>query len=110
MGNWNWDLSSTYGKDEIDMFTRDSANASLFAETGQTPTNFYDGTYTQTQWTSNLDVTREIDIGMSAPMTLAFGAEYREETWEAAPRRRGLALSGRRPVVPRHQPLGLRQA
>ncbi len=36
-GAWNWDLSSTYGKDEIDMFTRDSANASLYAQTGQTP-------------------------------------------------------------------------
>jgi iron complex outermembrane recepter protein len=82
-GAWNWDLSSTYGKDEIDMFTRHSANASLFAETGQTPVNFYDGTYTQTQWTSNLDVTREIDLGMSSPMNLAFGAEHREETWEA---------------------------
>lgn len=85
VASWNWDLSSTYGKDEIDMFTRDSANASLFAQTGQTPRNFYDGTYTQTQWTSNLDVTREFDIGLPGAMTLAFGAEYREETWEAAP-------------------------
>lgn len=85
VGVWNWDLSSTYGKDEIDMFTRDSANASLFAETGQTPVDFYDGTYTQTQWTTNLDITREIDIGMAAPMNLAFGAEYREESWEAGP-------------------------
>jgi iron complex outermembrane recepter protein len=84
-GKWDWDLSSTYGKDEIDMFTRDSANASLFAETGQTPTDFYDGTYSQIQWTSNLDIKREIDVGMAGPMNLAFGAEYREETWEAEP-------------------------
>ena len=84
-GAWSWDLASTYGEDEIDMFTRDSANASLFAETGQTPVNFYDGTYTSTQWTTNLDLTREIDVGMAGPMNLAFGLEYREETWEAAP-------------------------
>ena len=75
-----------YGKDEIDMFTRDSANASLFAATGQTPTNFYDGTYTRTQWTSNLDVDqRDSTSASTAPMNFAFGAEYRKETWEASP-------------------------
>jgi iron complex outermembrane recepter protein len=82
---WTWDLSSAYGEDEIDMFTRDSANASLYANTGATPVNFYDGTYTQTQWTTNLDFTREIDAGMAKPMLLALGSEYREETWEAGP-------------------------
>jgi iron complex outermembrane recepter protein len=84
-GTWHWDVSSSYGKDEIDMFTRDSANASLYAATGETPTSFYDGTYTQTQWTSNLDLTKEIEIGLAAPMNLAFGAEYRKETWTADP-------------------------
>ena len=84
-GTWDWDVSSSYGKDEIDMFTRDSANASLYGQTGQTPTNFYDGTYTQTQWTSNADITKEFDIGLAGPMNLAFGAEYRKETWTAEP-------------------------
>ena len=82
-GAWNWDLSSTYGKDEIDLFTRNSANASLYANTGETPEDFYDGTYTQQQWTTNLDVTRAFAVLGS--LNLAFGAEYREETWEAAP-------------------------
>jgi iron complex outermembrane receptor protein len=85
MGTWTWDFSSSFGEDEIDMFTRDSANASLYANTGQTPVNFYDGTYTQTQWTTNAEVTREIEVGLAGPLSLAFGAEYREETWEAAP-------------------------
>ena len=82
-GTWNWDVSSTYGEDEIDMFTRDSANASLYAATGETPTNFYDGTYTGTQWTSNVDITKEFDIGLAKSMNFAFGAEYRKETWTA---------------------------
>ena len=85
IGTWNWDVGTTYGKDDIDMFTRDSANASLYANTGQTPVNFYDGTYTSTQWTTNVDLTKEFDFGFEEPLTLAFGAEYREETWEAAP-------------------------
>jgi iron complex outermembrane receptor protein len=85
VGTWSWDFSSTYGTDEIDMFTRDSANASLYANTGATPFNFYDGTYTQTQWTTNADLGKEFDVGLGAPLNLAFGVEYREETWEAAP-------------------------
>jgi iron complex outermembrane receptor protein len=85
VGTWNWDLSSTYGKDEINMFTRGSANASLFANTGATPTNFYDGTYTQIQWTSNFDVTKEIADVMGGSLNIAFGAEYRDESWEAEP-------------------------
>jgi iron complex outermembrane recepter protein len=84
-GTWDWDISSTYGEDDMDIFTRDSANATLFSQTGATPVNFYDGNYTQTQWTSNLDVTKEFDIGLAAPMNLAFGAEYRQEEWTASP-------------------------
>ena len=85
IGTFTWDLSSSYGEDQIDMFTRDSANATLFADTGQTPVNFYDGTYTQTQWTTNLDFSKEFEIGLSEPLHFAFGAEYREENWEAGP-------------------------
>jgi iron complex outermembrane receptor protein len=83
--SWTWDFSSTYGKDDIDLFTRNSANASLYAQTGETPVNFYDGTYTTTQWTTNADITKRFDVGLPGDMTLAFGAEYRKETWEAAP-------------------------
>jgi iron complex outermembrane receptor protein len=85
IGEWHWDAASTYGKDEIDMFTRDSANASLYAATGASPTDFYDGTYTASQWTTSVDVIKEFELGMVGPLNFAFGAEYREETWEAAP-------------------------
>jgi len=84
-GEWRWDVASTYGKDEIDMFTRDSANASLFAATGATPTDFYDGTYTASQWTTSVDVIKTFEFGMAGPVNFAFGGEYRRETWEAEP-------------------------
>lgn len=84
-GEWHWDFASTYGKDEIDMYTTESANASLYAATGSTPVDFYDGTYTATQWTTSLDVIREFELGLTGPVNFAFGAEYREETWEAGP-------------------------
>jgi iron complex outermembrane receptor protein len=67
------------------MFTRDSANATLYSQTGPDSGELLRRYYTQTQWTTNLDFTKEFEIGLSAPLHFAFGAEYREETWEAAP-------------------------
>jgi iron complex outermembrane receptor protein len=57
----------------------------MFANTGATPVNFYDGNYTAKQWTTNLDFTKEFEVGMKAPLHFAFGAEYRQEDWIASP-------------------------
>lgn len=81
MAGWNWDLSSTYGQDKNKIFTFDSANASLFVDTHFTPTDFYDGSFKNKEWTTNLDVTREIDLGLAEPLNFAFGAEYRKNTY-----------------------------
>ena len=34
-----------------------------------------------TQWTTTLDVDRDFDAGLAAPLNVAFGAEYRRETY-----------------------------
>jgi iron complex outermembrane receptor protein len=81
-GGWNWDLSTTYGHDKDDISTINSANASLFADTGQTPRNFFDGTFKATEWTSNLDLSRNFDVGMASPLNVALGAETRENKFE----------------------------
>jgi len=78
---WNWDLSTTYGHDKNDIFTINSANASLFADTGFTPTNFYDGAFTGSQWTNNLDIDRSFDLGMASPLNVAFGGEIRRDSF-----------------------------
>lgn len=76
---WSWDLSTTYGRDINDIYTRNSANASLFIDTHFTPTEFYDGTFKSTQWTSNLDIRREFDVGLAEALNVAFGGEYRKD-------------------------------
>jgi iron complex outermembrane receptor protein len=81
-GDWHWDLSTTYGRDKDDIYTRNSANRALYIDTHFTPTEFYDGSFITTQWTTNLDFTREFDVGMAGPLTAAFGAEEREESYE----------------------------
>jgi iron complex outermembrane receptor protein len=78
---WSWDLSSTYGRDSDDISTLDSANASLFAETGQTPTTFFDGTLAASQWTNNLDINRDFNVGFASPLNVAFGVEERRDTY-----------------------------
>lgn len=78
-GKWNWDLSTTYGRDSDDIFTLDSADRSLFINTHTTPTNFYDGTFVNSEWTDNLDVSRPIEIGLAKPLNLAMGVEVRKD-------------------------------
>jgi iron complex outermembrane recepter protein len=79
---WNWDLSSEYGEDHADIYTIDSANNELYLETGATPVDFYDGTFITTQWTSNLDINRDFEVGMAGPLNVAFGGEYRKESYQ----------------------------
>jgi iron complex outermembrane receptor protein len=79
---WNWDLSSTYGGDKPKIYTLNSANSAVYASTGiPTPSNYYDGFLQTTQWTSTLDFNRDFDVGMAGPLNVAFGAEYRRDTY-----------------------------
>ena len=82
---FNWDLAEAYGEDHMDIYTIDSANATLYAATGATPTDFYDGKFISTQSTTTLDFTRDFDLGLAGPLTVAFGAEHRRETWQLGP-------------------------
>src|SRR3546814_19820715 len=76
LGGWQWDLSTTYGKDRIKAYTLGSVNADLFAETGSRQQDFYDGSVRASEWTSNLDISRNIaDIA-----TLAFAGRSEERT------------------------------
>jgi iron complex outermembrane receptor protein len=81
LASWDWDLSTTQGNDHIKLFTLGSANAVLYKQTGATPIDFYDGLLDAQQWTSNLDFSRDFSIGMAGPLNVAFGAEYRRESY-----------------------------
>jgi iron complex outermembrane recepter protein len=79
---WTYDLSITYGSDNDQVNVDTSANPDLYQVTGFTPTDFHVGAFTATQLTTNLDLSHEFDVGLSAPLTLAFGAEARHDTYE----------------------------
>jgi len=78
---WHWDLSGTYGKDRNKIYTLQSANAALFVDTHFTPRDFYDGSFTASEMTINLDITKDFDVGLASPLTVAVGGEGRENTF-----------------------------
>lgn len=88
VGGWNFDLSSTYGVDDIEVRVEDSINASLYVDTsttttkGASPTSFHAGSWTTTQLTNNLDFSKPVEVGLAAPLDVAFGFEQRHETYE----------------------------
>jgi iron complex outermembrane receptor protein len=81
-GDWNYDLSTTYGRDKADIGVANSGNISLFTDTGSTPTSFHAGEFVASQWTTNFDVNHEYMVGWSSPLTVAAGLEYRRDTYD----------------------------
>lgn len=86
--DWNWDFSVTHGADIEKIGTIHSGNASLNGQyvpagqvDGYTQTDFHDGNFRTGQQTVNLDVQREFEVGMTAPLTLAAGLEYRRDAY-----------------------------
>jgi iron complex outermembrane receptor protein len=81
IGETFFDLASTYGKDIIEVYVYHSGNAQLYRDTGFTPTTFHNGDFFATQWTNTLDLTHAVDVGLSEPVNIAGGLEYRYETY-----------------------------
>ena len=90
-GGWKYDLSTTYGKDNHSISVLNSLNRSLYIDTstptrdGFSPSDFHAGDFIGSQWTTNLDVAVPVEVGMASPLTIAAGAEYREDTFEIKP-------------------------
>ena len=82
MSGFHYDLSYTFGQDKNKIYTVDTANASLYADTGFTPTSFYDGSFKATEWTVNADFSREWDLGLAEPLNVAVGLEHRNNAYQ----------------------------
>ena len=79
LSEWDWDLSSTYGRDDADENTAQSINASLGPSS---PTTFHVGELISSEWVNSLDVTRSLTLASENDLTLAFGIQHRYETYE----------------------------
>ncbi|MHA6722366.1 TonB-dependent receptor plug domain-containing protein [Sphingomonas sp. RS2018] len=76
------DLSVVYGNNRFDYRTENSLNASYGP---QSKSSFDSGGLEFGQLTANLDLSREFDVGFATPLTLAVGAEYRDESFKIRP-------------------------
>ena len=81
VAGWAFDMNVGYGKDIDGVYTWNSGVRSLFIDTHSTPTNFYDGSFTASQLTGTIDATHPFNVGMASPLTVALGAEAREDTY-----------------------------
>ena len=81
LSGWDWDLSSTYGRDVVHLGNINSINGDLLADTGSTQSAFNVGGFASGEWTNNLDLRRALDVGLASPLTLALGVEDRYETY-----------------------------
>jgi iron complex outermembrane receptor protein len=80
---WDWDLSAVYGSNDFDHDVTNSLNVSLGEAS---PTSFNVGEYKYAQTSVRFDMTREFDVGgLSNPLNLAWGLEYRNESYETEP-------------------------
>ncbi|WAC63392.1 TonB-dependent receptor [Pseudoxanthomonas sp. SL93] len=79
---WHWDVSATYGRNDIDFVIYNTVNASLGAAQPE-GLRFHPGGNTQTEKGVNFDTGRDFETSFTAePLRMSAGAEWREESFE----------------------------
>ena len=82
VAGWRTDLGVSYGRNDLDYYTVNSINASFGTASKR---DFYAGSLGYDQWLVNLNVSRGFEVGLSAPLNVAGGLEYRRESFEIKP-------------------------
>lgn len=79
--NWNYDLSQTFGENNLAFNITNTVNASL--PYGTSPSSFYAGKLIFKQNTTNFDINRKFTFnGLLSSLNTAFGAEYRLDSYQ----------------------------
>ncbi|WP_343746411.1 TonB-dependent receptor [Chitinophaga sp.] len=78
INQWKIDLSDVYGRNDFSNVISNSLNASLGAKS---PTTFDAGKYNGAQNTASLDISRYFKQALHG-LNVAFGAQYRTETYQ----------------------------
>jgi iron complex outermembrane receptor protein len=79
VGGWDVDLNLVYGRNALEFSTANSLNATYGAAS---PTDFDSGELTYDQLVFGADASRQIDLGLAGPVSLAVGLEARNEGYE----------------------------
>jgi iron complex outermembrane receptor protein len=81
VGEFTFDLSAGYARNEFDFRIKNTLNASIGRNS---KTEFDSGGLRYSQFIANLDVTRNIPVSFKE-LTLAAGLEYRDESYQIRP-------------------------
>lgn len=79
LGDWSYDLSEKYGSNTLRFNMKDVANVTYGATS---PTKIDSGALSFGQATTNLDLFRQLDVGMASPLSVALGGEFRWENYK----------------------------
>lgn len=79
VSDWNYDLSAVYGHNSFQFGVENSFNTSFGGV--NSARKFDSGGLRFGQTTINLDIQREFDVGIGDGLSVAFGAEYRDENF-----------------------------
>ena len=83
VSDWHYDLSAVLGQHSTSFFMRNTINPQLATLRTDIPTEYRPGTYTETDHTINLDLSRVLQTTMlPSPLNLGLGLEYRSEQFE----------------------------
>ena len=82
LSGWKSDLSLGYGHNQFDYTIRNTLNTSFGAASQNT---FNAGGLDFGQWLANLDFSKQFEVGLASPLSIAAGAEYRNENFKITP-------------------------
>ncbi|WP_336973608.1 TonB-dependent receptor plug domain-containing protein [Sphingobium aromaticiconvertens] len=75
LAGWDYDISSSFGRNASRQFSKLSVRPSLGPDGPTYWPNL--ANFEFRQWTHNVDLTREFDIGLARPLQISVGGEYR---------------------------------
>jgi iron complex outermembrane receptor protein len=82
LAGWHADLSLGYGHNSFDYIVRNSLNTSYGTASQRT---FDAGGLRYGQYVANLDFSREFEVGLATPLSVALGVEHRGEDFQIRP-------------------------
>ena len=78
---WFYDLSATAGRSWASFYIYNTINPQLLGQRDDIDTHYDAGAYTETDRVINFDMSRPFDTGGYAPVNIAWGLEFRDETF-----------------------------
>ena len=78
---WFYDVSASAGRSNAQFYIYNTINPQLFTQRNDIDVYYDAGAYTETDRVVNLDLSRPFEVGFWGPLNVAFGLEYRDETF-----------------------------